>query len=123
MRSDYLKHLVDLSLKVEDGILPDSAIQRIFYIGHQIIDMADFKIREPQFRCLDCKLDFQAEKGICPQCNQKDYCLSEKKEDIRVYQIDFSPIVTWQCKFCQHIWTSEDGEVCPQCNKKWDYKE
>jgi hypothetical protein len=122
MRLDYAQYLADQFFKVEDGELPESAIRRIFWFGHTILKEKDDEITNPQYWCLNCKLDFHATKGICPQCGAKEYGLDKTYKNIRVHQIGFSPIATWKCNFCQHIWESEEGESCPKCQKRWDDK-
>lgn len=110
MHPDALQELADLVELVDKGELPESAIPRLFYYGHKLLNTIHADKRT--FRCLNCRRDFvyalDSLPKSCTQCNQKVYDISDDNS------------ARWQCNFCEHIWVSEDGYVCPKCGIKVD---
>jgi len=115
MDAEFEKDLIKMVDLVESGKLPDGAIPRVFYFGHEVVGSIRKELR--QFKCVDCdhcwsfKEDHETEVIIfadhtCPKCKTAD----------NVYDITGdSQIADWKCRACSHRWRGENGHVCPEC--------
>lgn len=102
--SKILKRICNLINKEE---LPKSAYPQLFYIGHKLRKIISTPFKDSKFRCVTCKQEW---KG-----HLKHQCEYENSE---YYLINQSKLAEWECEFCEYIWQSEIGYICPKCEKQ-----
>lgn len=108
MREEVLNELVKLCDLVESGVLPVSAVPRLFYFGHTLIGSTYHKQRN--YKCVKCMTVWESESaGICPQCMTSEYTYDITGD---------SQIAIWECKTCQFRFESKDGTKCPKCGSE-----
>jgi rRNA maturation endonuclease Nob1 len=105
MNDSFLKELDKLFDLVESGVLPESAIPRMFYFGHTALHSTYKKVRS--YKCISCMNVWESETSdVCPTCLTHE----------NVYDITGdSQMSFWECKACKHQFEAKDGTVCPKC--------
>lgn len=67
MHPDAAKQLARLVDEVDAGRLPESAIPRLFYQGHTLLEV--YEGTEAKWECVSCNHQWIAENGTkCPAC-------------------------------------------------------
>jgi len=117
MRQEFADELSKMATLVESGQLPETAIPRLFWFGHEHI--GQFCSHEHDLKCVRCGLEWRVKDNpeidppvyadcSCPLC----------KTDANVYDItQGKQIGLWRCTACKHEWESEDGKTCPACGE------
>lgn len=106
---------------VQEGKLPESVFPRLCCFGHEVLNGVSNDIQE--FKCINCNTvwskhhtEFKNSSMDCPGCGH-DY--SDTKVIFNI--TDDKKLTRWQCYDCKHIWTSNDGEICPSCRSCTHY--
>lgn len=103
MTEEFAKELAALSDEIDAGRLPETAMPRLFYCGHDLLYGIQGDPRT--FKCLPCQVEWEGVKDACPQCGVSD----------NVYETTDNRIARWRCKSCKHEWEARDGHNCPAC--------
>jgi len=103
-------HFEKVEAAIQCGDLPEKGCyRRYFYSGHEVVHSFGHGPERQEFKCLDCKHTWTGHLPACPACKGTD----------EVYETNILRTARWRCLFCKHEWDSEEGEVCPACNKHW----
>lgn len=114
--ADYISRLMDL---VDEGRLPESAIPRLFYSGHEVV--CGFVPDARKYKCIECNAEWiitdeQAKELTilsCPFCHS----VGSDTIDNVIFDITERPPPRWRCRTCKHEWESDDGHDCPSCGE------
>jgi hypothetical protein len=117
MHPNAAKELGELCKAMDEGKIPECAIPRLFYFGHEVAsEWEEFPPdNKPILRCVACFKDWPCEKDtdcrICPHCN-----------DLRFHWghavVNSVKHIRWRCLDCKHEWEAWDGTECPSCGSK-----
>lgn len=106
MSPEYAKHLNRIFELVESGVLPEGAVERLFYMGHKSPYGHWQPEEDREYKCVGCG---ETWKGGPPE-GAGHTC-----EAPETYQTNHLRTTHWQCVSCSHEWDGEDGIRCPAC--------
>ncbi len=103
MTDDAAAEFVRLFKLVDDGVLPESAIPRMAYVGHRVLGSFALPQALEVYRCVTCCADLQGtEVHVCTG-TPETHCINRLCT------------ARWECCSCRHVWDGEDGVRCPVC--------
>lgn len=102
MHPDYVKTLNRIFDLVESGQLPETAVSRLFHMGHKVLYCFGHGPESEEWKCVGCGATW---KGV-----HEHSCSASE-----VYVTNYLRGARWQCLRCKHEWEGEDGIRCPAC--------
>lgn len=111
MHPDAAKELVHIEDLVNAGKLPETAIPRLFYMGHEVL--YGHHVDDRKYQCASCGHGFQNIEydDEAKTCNE--LCC----ENPEIYDVTEDGLTHWRCVDCKHEWDSTDGTFCSSCGR------
>lgn len=103
MNTTHGKCLSRVFQLVETGHLPETAIERLAYCGHKLVNSFDWGIEQQAFKCVSCDSEWVGSK--------KHVCA-----DPEVFRTNYLQTALWRCLKCSYDWEGPDGVQCPWCD-------
>lgn len=102
MSPEGAKHINRIFELVESGQLPETAVSRMFHMGHKVLYCFGHFPEDEKWKCVGCgKTWTGTEAHSCT--------------DTEVYVTNYLRGARWQCCACKHEWEGVDGIRCPAC--------